>query len=147
MVASVDTSNLFSLKLFCTITKVITSKVRHFDVHTTVVSNLHATSFRALSFYYDDTVCSLRTIDSLSCSVFQQSDTFYHVHVQVHDLGHISFKTVQNKERLVRVRLIFSLQVCETCLTTHLEVRHGIRVRTGRQVVDLNERRVNVRKA
>ena len=103
IVAGIDTCHLFCLKLFRTVTKVVTGKVRHFNIHTTIISNFHATSFRAFCFYNDDTVCCFRTIDSLSCSVLQQSDTFYHVHVQVHNLGHVSFKTIQNEERLVRV--------------------------------------------
>ena len=97
------TGAFFQLQFFYCIQQIVVCQIRIFYLIITIVRHAQLTCHRCFSFYYNNTIRSLRTIDCHSCSVFQQGNTFNLSRIQVHDFSYTDINdTIQNEQRLVR---------------------------------------------
>ena len=114
------------------------------DIHTPGITYRHLTDRRTFGLDNNHAVRPLGTVKRLCRRVFQRRDRLHPVHIHVHHLLDSLFKTVHDKKRLVRVRLVFILHVRETGSTAHLDFRHPVRVGTELIALYHLKRRIKV---
>ena len=138
----------FHIQLLKGVAQVVTRKVRSLDRETSVVGDTALVVGERLGLDDDDAVGTLRAVDCLGGSVFEDGYALDTVHIHIGHLLQSCFKTVKDEERLVGLGQEVALEVGglggQRGCAADLHRGHGIGVGARFKVVQNKQRRVEV---
>ena len=144
VLAAVQAGHALHFKLLAGVGQVVARQVGHLERHASRIGHAQPATLRALRLDDDHAVGGLRAVDGLGRGVLQRRDALHLVHVEVQNLSQLGLEAVEDEQRLVGTRGILTLHAGDGRRTAHLEVGQCVRVRTGCQVLNLQERGVDV---
>ena len=140
----------FHIQFLQGVAQVITRQIRHVQIQTPCITETRFVGIQPLGFNDHHAVSRFRPVNGFGGGVFQDSQAFHPLHVQIKNRFGRHFKSVQDKQGLVRFVLVIPLQIAvyfparERCPSTHIHLRQGIRIGPHVQIVHDKDRRVQV---
>ena len=109
-------------QFFSGIHHIIITEVRHLNREISIIRQTQCPRSGTLCFNNHYTISSARTVDCRGCRIFQngyRSDPF---HIQIDNRLQVDLKTIQYKQRLIRINCIIFLQINNTRFTTNINI-------------------------